>query len=114
MITTRFTASRPRTLRGLMVITAALLGTVVPVMGAPAASAHTVPTAAPIVLTASVAATAPHLTDGSCVEATVLALEKRRLLKNADHFAGAVDAVLRNPTHHRCAELVDYLRQTSA
>ena len=110
---TRFTAHRPRTLRGLIVITAALLGAVLPVTAAPAASAGTAPGATPIVRAAGAF---PHVTvtDGSCAQATVLALEKRRLLKNADHLAGAVDAVLRTPTHHRCAALVDYLRQTSA
>jgi hypothetical protein len=110
----RFTAHRPRALRGLIVITAALLGAVVPVTGAPAASARTTPAAAPIVRTVQSAAPLSRGGDGQCVEATVLAVEKRRLLKNADHFAGAVDAVLRNPSHHRCAALVDYLRQTSA
>jgi hypothetical protein len=110
----RFTARRPRTLRGLLVITAALFGAVVPIGGAPAASARTVPNAAPIVRAVHSAASLPRGGEGQCVEATVLAVEKRRLLKNADHFAGAVDAVLRNPSHHRCAALVDYLRQTSA
>ena len=43
----RFTARRPRVLRGLIVITTALIGAVVPVGGASAASARTVSAAAP-------------------------------------------------------------------
>ena len=112
-MTHRFTARRPRTLRGLIVIAAALLGAFVPIGGAPAASARTTPAAA-IVQTVHNAALLTRAGDAQCVEAGVLAVEKRHLLKNADHFAGAVDAVLRNPAHHRCAALVDYLRQTSA
>lgn len=117
---TRFTADKPRTLRGLMVIAAALLGAVVPVAAAPAASARTAPAAGSIARTAvpqaqvRSATPLPDRVSGPCVQAAVLAVQKRQLLKKADRFADAVDAVLRTQPHHRCSALVDYLRQTSA
>lgn len=123
---TRFAAREPRSLRSLIVIASALLGAVLPVAAAPAASARTAPAASSIVRTAPDnavnavpntvpnAAPIPRSLTGPCARATLLAVQKRQLLKNADHFAGAMDAVLRNPPHHRCAALVDYLRQTSA
>lgn len=119
---TRFAAREPRSLRSLIVIASALLGAVLPVAAAPAASARTAPAASSIVRTAPDnavnavpnAVPIPRSLTGPCARATLLAVQKRQLLKNADHFAGAMDAVLRNPPHHRCAALVDYLRQTSA